>query len=65
MSDKIQQNRGLCFRQTWMKRVSAVCEAYGIRPETAFIMCRDFGEQKMLFLLKKYAEKSSLSRRNC
>ncbi len=56
MLNKNRNNRASHFQPAWAKRISAECATYGIRPETVSIMCRDFGEKKMLFLLKKYAE---------
>ena len=53
MLNKNRNNRASHFQPAWEKRISAECAAYGIRPETVSIMCRDFGEEKMLFLLKK------------
>lgn len=56
MLNKNRNNRASHFQPVWAKRISTECASYGIRSETASIMCRDFGEKKMLFLLKKYAE---------
>lgn len=56
MLNKNQNNRAYHFQPAWAKRISAECASYGIRPETVSIMYRDFGEKKMSFLLKKYAE---------
>ena len=56
MLNKNRNNRDSHFQPVWAKRISTECASYGIRSETASIMCRDFGEKKMLFLLKKYAE---------
>lgn len=62
MLNKNRNNRASHFQPAWEKRISAECAAYGIRPETVSIMCRDFGEEKMLFLLKKIRRESSSSR---
>ena len=62
MLNKNRNNRASHFQPAWAKRISAECAAYGIRPETVSIMCRDFGEKKMLFLLKKIRRESSSSR---